>query len=473
MFGARSSLLPGARRSLSMRLLVLTVFFVMVAEVLIYVPSIANFRERWLEDRIAAAHLAILALEATPDQMVSENLKGQLLDHAGAHAIVMHKPGVRQLLAAGSLPAMDLAVHLGEGAAPALIWQALATLSVGGDRVLRVLGPSPKASNVTIEVLIDEAPLRAAMLVYSRNIVVLSIFISVITAALVYVSIHWLLVRPMRRITEGVTQFAENPEDLSAGVPSSNRRDEIGAAQTVLVKMQGDLRAALRQKEHLAALGSAVAKINHDLRGILSTAVLLSDRLATIDDPTVKRIAAPLIQSIDRAIALCTQTLNFARDQGPRLHRSRFPLGVLVSEVGEDLSAVQQGPCPIQSEIGGGLTIEADREQLYRVFANLARNAVEAGADAIRVSATNGRDGVAIDIIDNGPGLPQRAQKSLFQAFAGSARKGGTGLGLAIARDVMRAHGGDIVLVSTGEAGTQFRLALPGGAPGSRGNTID
>ena len=454
-----------------MRLLVLTIFFVMVAEVLIYLPSIANFRERWLEDRIAAAHLAILALEATPDHMVSELLKGQLLDHAGAHAIVLHKPGQRQLLAAESLPAMDLAVHLGEGAAPALIWQALATLSIGGDRVLRVLGPSPKARNVTIEVLIDEAPLRAAMLVYSRNIVLLSIFISMITAALVYVSIHWLLVRPMRRITEGVTQFAENPEDLTAGVPPSDRRDEIGAAQTVLAKMQDDLRAALRQKEHLAAIGSAVAKINHDLRGILSTAVLLSDRLATIDDPTVKRIAAPLIRSIDRAIALCTQTLNFASYQGPQLHRSRFPLGVLVGEVGEDLNAVQ--PCPIHSDVGDGLTIEADREQLYRVFANLARNAVEAGADAIRVSAANGHDSVAIDIIDNGPGLPQRAQQSLFQAFAGSARVGGTGLGLAIARDVMRAHGGDIVLVSTGESGTQFRLTLPGGASGSCENTID
>ena len=444
-----------------MRLLVLTIFFVMVAEVLIYVPSIANFRQGWLEDRIAAAHLAILALEATPDQIVSERLKGQLLDHAGAHAIVMHQPGMRLLLASDSLPAMDLEEHLGEGTVPMLVWEAFAALAVGGDRVLRVLGPSPKESNVTIEVLIDEAPLRAAMLEYSRNILVLSVIISMFTAALVYVAIHRLLVRPMRRITEGVTQFAQNPEDLSAGVPPSRRTDEIGAAQTVLTKMQDDLRAALRQKEHLAALGSAVAKINHDLRGILSTAVLLSDRLATIDDPTVKRIAAPLIQSIDRAIALCTQTLNFAREEGPQLHRSQFPLSGLVREVGEDLSAVRPGPCPVRSEVQDELKIDADRDQLYRVFANLARNAVEAGADAIRVRASNGQGAVSIDIIDNGRGLPRRAQDSLFEAFAGSARQGGTGLGLAIARDVMRAHGGAIVLVSTSERGTQFRLTLP------------
>ncbi|MEE8275790.1 MAG: HAMP domain-containing sensor histidine kinase [Alphaproteobacteria bacterium] len=461
MSGARKHAFVPAGLGLSARLLVLTIFFVMLAEVLIYAPSIATFRINWLEERVAAAHLAILALEATPDQMVSETLRGQLLTHAGVHAIVLQKQTMRLLLAEEKLPTIDLEVRLGESAPALTIWDALVVLLGGGERVLRVLGPSPKEPGVEVEVVIDEAPLRAAMIVYSRNILVLSIIISVFTAALVYLALHGLMVRPMRRITEGVAQFARNPEDATAGVRPSGRHDEIGVAQTVLARMQDDLRGALRQKEHLAALGSAVTKINHDLRGILSTAVLLSDRLAAVEDPEVRRIAGPLLQAIDRAINLCTQTLSYARDAGPELHRSRFALGALVNEVGADLTAICPGASPLRNEVDPAHEVEADREQLYRVLANLARNAVEAGAETVSVTADNGLGKTEIVVSDNGPGLAPKARESLFRPFAGSAKAGGTGLGLVIARDVMRAHGGDIELVATGAEGTTFRLSLP------------
>ncbi|MCH7795026.1 MAG: sensor histidine kinase, partial [Proteobacteria bacterium] len=78
MTGKKLSLPPLAE-SLSARLLLLTIAFVMLAEVLIYAPSIGRFRLVYLEERLAAAHLAILALEATPDQMIGEDLKRELL----------------------------------------------------------------------------------------------------------------------------------------------------------------------------------------------------------------------------------------------------------------------------------------------------------------------------------------------------------------------------------------------------------
>ena len=457
----RKPALPPLTRSLSARLLGLTIVFVMLAEFLIYAPSLANFRTGWLQEKLASALLATRVLEATPPEVVTNEMKVQLLASAGAHAVVLRRPQVRLLLSAYNPPAVDVFVSLAERSFLGQIVDAFRTLVQVENRVIRLQGPAPLDADLTIEVVLDELPLRHAMLIYSRNILLISVVISIITATLLYLTLQWLMVRPMRTITEAITEFARNPEDATTGLEPTRRRDEIGVAQTVLVEMQKNLRASLRQKDHLAALGSAVSKINHDLRGILSTAVLVSDRLAQVEDPDVKRIAPTLVQAIDRALNLCTQTLNFARDEGPQLQRTRFRLADVVDDVAGDLAALQASRSPIANHVGADLVVEADRDQLYRVFANLARNALEAGAKEVRVSAANSEGLIRIDIADDGPGMPQRARDSLFKPFTGSARSGGTGLGLAIAQDVMRAHGGEIKLVVSGDDGTLFRLELP------------
>ena len=66
-----------------------------------------------------------------------------------------------------------------------------------------------------------------------------------------------------------------------------------------------------------------------------------------------------------------------------------------------------------------------------------------------------------VEIADNGPGIPERLRERLFQPFAGSNRSGGSGLGLAISRELILAHGGDLMLVATGPMGTRFRLTVP------------
>ncbi len=455
--------LPSGLYGLSARLLVLTVAFVMLSEVLIYAPSIARFRVDWLTNRIAAAHLSTLALEATPDQMVSEDLKMELLRHAGAYGVVLAKPGwIRLVLSKDMPPNADATYDLRGVSFLKLIVDAFITLAQTDNRVLRLVDVSPQDPNVVIEVLLDEKPLRHAMIYYSHRILALSLVISFLTAALVFLSLQWLMVRPLRRLTEHMIAFRDAPEDPAKVIHASERSDELGVAERELADMENALRSALRQQARLAALGAAVTKINHDLRNILAAARLVSDRLADSADPQVRRVAPTLLGSIDRAVALCSQTLDYARDELPPPQRARFKLTDLVDDVGRVVGLLTDSRAAWDNQVGAEIEVDADRDQLFRVLVNLGRNAVEAGAKHVRVGALAAASGdMSLEVSDDGPGLPAKAREKLFQPFAGSARPGGTGLGLAIARELVRAHGGELSLAATSPAGTVFRIDLP------------
>ena len=461
MTGKKLSLPPLAE-SLSARLLLLTIAFVMLAEVLIYAPSIGRFRLVYLEERLAAAHLAILALEATPDQMIGEDLKRELLDHVGAYSVGLTRPGAGKLMLMVTTPGpVDASYDLREASFFGLIGDAFMTLMDDGGRILRVVGVSPKDRKTLVEVVLEEAPLRRQMLGYSERILALSLVISLFTAALVYLSLHLLMVRPMRRITESMARFRDDPEDASRIIKPSARSDEVGVAQRELAEMQEGLRGALRQRARLAALGAGITKISHDLRNILATARLVSDRLVESEDPEVRRTAPTLLSAIDRAVNLCAQTLNFTSEGAPAVDLSRFDLGELVREVGASLPEQLNGQATWHSLIEENFEVSADREQLHRVLSNLGQNAVQAGATKVEVAARRDDDRFVIDVTDNGPGLSPRARAHLFKPFAGSSHPGGTGLGLAIARELMRAHGGDVQLERSTSEGTSFRLILP------------
>ena len=444
---------------LSARLLVLTVIFVMASVLLVFLPSVTRERTSYLEDRIDAAHLAIFALEATPNNMVSKDLSDMLLAHVGAHAIVVHMADRTLMLAQDMPPSVATTYDLRTESMLQMMSDTMATLFHAGKRVVRVLGVSPKDRSVTVEVVLDEGPLRRQLLAFGARVLAVSLVISLITAALVYLTLRWLLVAPLRRMTASMMTFRDNPEDESRIIRPSQRRDEVGLAERELATMQETVRQSLRQKEHLAALGTAVSKINHDLRGILSTARLTSDSLAGSTSPEVKRAAPALLAAIDRAVALCTGTLNYTRESAPPLRRSHFPLAALADElVGE--RATHNG-FSVVNEVPANVTVYADRDQLLRVLENLTRNASECGAHRCAIGAAQNGVGLRIAVSDDGPGLPPKARANLFTAFSGSARPGGTGLGLAIAREIMRAHGGDIALERSDAGGTVFALTLP------------
>jgi signal transduction histidine kinase len=452
-------------RSLSARLLVLTIGFVMLAEVLIYTPSIARFRETYIEEKLSAAHLAALTIDAAPDRMVTQDLEKALLMHVGAHAIDLFKDGqMTHMLGSeeGMRPAEIF--DLRQAMAPALIADAFAAMLRAENRPIQAIGYSPKDDGVVVSVIFDEAPMRAEMIAFSERILALSLIISFITAALVFFSLRSMLVRPMQRLTQSMTEFRRDPEETPV-FPASSRRDEIGTAARELASMQSDLKAALRQKTRLATLGATVSKVNHDLRNMLATASLVYDTLSRSEDPHVKRVVPTLYRTIDRAISICTQTLNFTQEHPP-VSKAPVRLREFVAEIAEEIDTgffPAERQAELVPDIPETLVAEIDRHQFHRVIANLARNAAEAGASRIRVTASNTGKMTEILVEDDGPGMPETVRVTLFRPFAGSTKAAGTGLGLAIVKDLVQAHGGTVELAHTGPEGSCFRILLPAG----------
>ncbi len=468
---------------LPLKLLVLTTAFVMLAEVLIFVPSVANYRINWLKDRLMAAHLAALAADAAPGGAIPAPLRDELLRTAEVKAVSWRREGRRSIIlppteqmtinAHFDLRPMEQRNLLSEaGHRLSLIGEALHALVRSDNRTLRVSGPLNGDSNDFIEIVIPEAPLRQALLRYGRNILYLSIIISLFTAALVYIALSNLLVRPMMHITNSMLHYAQNPEDPSRIIEPSKRGDEIGIAERELASMQRQLSQLLLQKNRLAQVGLAVSKINHDLRNMLANAQLISDRLSTLPDPTVQRFAPKLIASLDRAISFCNDTLRFGRAEEAAPRRELMRLRPLVEEVGDGLGLPRAGCIEWVLDIDDALRVDADRDHLYRVLTNLCRNAAQAlegqasnsAPGEIAISA--GRDGRQVEIVvrDNGPGLPPKAREHLFQAFQSSQRRGGSGLGLAIAQELITAHGGTIELLDGGP-GAAFCICIPDRTP--------
>lgn len=455
-----------ARFGLSARLLLLTVLFVMVAEVLIYVPSVANFRRNWLNDRLAAVQVAALVLNATPDGRLSEDLETRLLAGVGAQAIAVRSGRRRRLFATGDVPPeVHKTVDLRDTDWQISIRDALEVLFRPANGPIRVIGHGMGVDFV--EVVLDQRPLRTAMLEFSRNILILSLIISAITASLVYFALQWVIVRPVRRLSGNIAAFAGNPEDASRVIRPSDRADEIGLAEQALAQMETTLSDELRQKRRLAELGLAVSKINHELRNMLTTAQLMTDRLERVSDETVQRVAPRLVATLGRAIAFCESTLAYGRARERLPQRRPIFVAPLVEELA-DLTGLAPGAgIGFEAHVPPDLMVDADPDQLSRVLVNLVRNAVQAlrqaGATegAPRVKVTAEREGVAVVITveDNGPGVPDRMKPNLFSAFQSMAL-GGAGLGLAIAADLVRLHGGTITLEDRG-IGACFRVEIP------------
>ena len=464
---------PGFLQGLSGKVLALTIIFVMLGEVLIFLPSIANFRIQWLKNHVALAEIAALAAEASPDKILTHDLKSEILKGAGVLAVSLSKEKTRQLLLRSDDPRMIEANYdLRRIMWWPVIMDALAAMWHGDQRVIGVTDKPPNMSGDLIDIAIEEAPLRQAMFGYGFNILILSIILSLIVAGLVFAALNRVLVRPMQRLTANMVAFARNPEDAERIIAPSRRRDEIGIAERELQAMQSDLRSMLQQKSRLAALGLAVSKVSHDLRNMLSSAHLISDRMSLVDDATVQRFAPKLIASLDRAIDFLSQTLKFGRVQEPPPMRERFNLKPLVDEVIDGAVVQTSRSVVLYNNVAASLVADADREQLSRLLTNLARNAIQA-LDAHQAAGQDARDGavtfrawregtvVSVEVKDNGPGIPDRVRERLFEPFQSAARAGGTGLGLAIAMELARAHGGGVALASTGPDGTAFVVTLP------------
>jgi signal transduction histidine kinase len=457
------------RFGLSGKLLVLTIVFLMIVQVLIYVPAVSIFRLNWLNDRLAAARTAALVLYAAPSGMVPDDLARDILSSIGAQAMVMKTGQTRRLLAMTEMPReIHRNFDLREVDWLDAVKGAYHGLFDPNNTILRVIGAAPRDGEF-LEILIRNEPLQHAMLRFSRNVLLASTIISASTLALVYLALHVMFVRPMRRITRNIMAFRADPENPSRTIKVSQRNDEIGVTERELASMQSNLTSMLHQRARLAALGLAVSKINHDLRNMLASAQLVSDQLSSVRDPRVQRFAPKLVRTLERAIEFCQSTLSYGRAQEAPPDRRMIAVEPLVEEVRETLGLDADSNIGWIVSVDRGLEMDADHDHMFRVLLNLTRNAMQALEarapnnalrDQIRVTGRREGGVVVIEVSDTGPGFPPKAREHLFQAFSGSARPGGTGLGLAIAAELVRAHGGDIRLVE-GTIGATFHLTIP------------
>jgi signal transduction histidine kinase len=455
--------------SLSGRYLALMVVFVIIAVVLIFVPSIARFRADYLQNRLELAQLAALALLATPDdEEVAPDLEAELLDTADVYNVVLRRAAVRELALAREMPDVPAATYdLRAAGDLEMMRDGLMVFLAPPERVIRVVGRTELGARDEIEITLSEGPLRAAMIDYGLRILYVSLAISLATAALLFLATRNYIVQPMKRVVEHMSSYREDPEDAGRIITPESSVRELREAETALQDLQRRLTGALRQKERLAALGGAVAKISHDLRNLLTTAQLLADRIETSGDPAVRRTAPKLVASLARAVTLCERTLTYGRAEEPPPEIATVPLAPLVEEVAENEAALAEGRVEVRAEVPPGLAARVDADQLFRVLTNLVRNAVQAieatgrpGAVAVRAAPAGER--LEIRVCDTGPGLPRKAVENLFQPFRGGARQGGAGLGLVIAAELVRGHGGALELERTGPEGTVFRIVLPG-----------
>lgn len=455
-------------KTLSGRFLLLTIIFVMLAEILILVPSVARFRYDYLSERLERSQIASLALLATPDNMINSDLAAELLDNADVLNIVLRRDQVRELILASPMPAtVDRNIDLRDSNSLKLIADTFDSVLNGKDRVIQVIGEPVKAGGELIEISMLEKPLRDAIFAYGRNILLLSAVISIFTAGLLFVAVRRFMVFPIERVVRQIKNFQSAPEDRRSIIVPKASVTELYEAETALAEMETELSQNLRQKERLAALGGAVSKISHDLRNILTTTTLLADRMEGSDDPMVQRNAEKLVNSLSRAVNLCESTLTFGKAEELAPEMSLFPVRLMLEDVleAEELAAEGQ-ELAFELEAPEGLRIEADEEQIFRVVSNLVRNArqvltTRGGPGKIAVKSWKDSEAVHIRISDDGPGVPKRAIEHMFKPFEGSARAGGTGLGLAISAELIKGHGGSLELLDNSEIGATFEIKLP------------
>ncbi|WP_254063101.1 HAMP domain-containing sensor histidine kinase [Caulobacter sp. S45] len=451
---------------LSARLLLLTVLFVMLAELFSLIPALASFEEGWLSTRVRAAELASLAVEASPAG-VSDHMAGELLEGAGVVSVAVQSDGVRRLLLqAPAMARFPALIDLRYTNVFDTIGAPFQVLIPGGPPMLRVVARPQFRTGDFVEIVVPAAPLRREMVAYMERLLVASVAVSVVAGLIVYLALNAFLVRPMQKITQSMERFRARPEDPEARLKLSGRRDEIGRAEAELSRMQDDLRTALHSRARLAALGEAVAKINHDLRNMLTSAQMVAERLQGSGDPRVAQALPRLERALDRAASLSQNVLEYGRSEEPAPVLRELLLAPAVQAAAADAGLDPLG-VRLEMALSVDLHVRADPEQLDRILVNMFKNAREAiegsGRETgrVRLTAEPQAHQMLIRIVDDGPGVPERMRERLFQPFSGSGRPDGSGLGLAIARELARAHGGDLELKETGPEGSVFELQLP------------
>ncbi len=462
-------------RRLSRKLLLMTIGFVMLAELVLFFPSATLFRQTYLVERAErAGHLA-LALQGVPDYEGSELLTQKFVEDTDVIMVSIKHDGMTELVL--GMPPDDpearyQAVDLRDMRRMPLFRYAFADFFGDGTGYYRVLTDAVVSDQGQLEIILPKASVKAALRDYFGRVFWLSLAIALITGTFIFLALSAMIVRPIQKLASGISDFRQDPQKRRGSIKPSRRRDEIGQLEREFFDMKQGVRASFRQRERLASLGMAVAKINHDLRNVLTSAQLVSDRIAMDKDERVAGMGERLVRAVDRGIRLCTDVLNYSKAGDETLEWEDVRIALLVGEVaGDTLGQFGRGSTAINfiNKIPSELSVKVDADHTYRIIHNLFRNAGQAiegmsGVDRLReitVSTEIDAGQVKLRIRDSGPGLPKRAKENLFKAFASSSGHGSSGLGLTISKDLAKDQGGDLEMTYTGDDGTEFVLSLP------------
>ena len=460
-------------RGLSAKVLVLTIIFVMLAEIVLFVPSAAVFRQNWLQSRVDNAQLLTLAVKGVPGFQGDKLLTERFMGETNVIAVMQKRDGMTEAIL-GMAPAEGpfTVIDMREVNRIPDMGATLRAFFGDGQGYLRVWAEPSVPDAEALELIIPNYAVKDALIDYGVNIFWLSVLIAILTGSLIFLALSMMIVRPVKRLAGALEAFRKDPQHKAGRIVESHRKDEIGQLETEFIEMKSGIRSALKQQDRLATLGLAVAKINHDLRNVLTSAQLISDRLATNEDPRVARMGERLVRAVDRGVKLCAETLNFSKASEDPPEMREMQLASLLGEAAGDVITGARPKVTWKNDVPRDIMVFADPDHAYRIFSNLFRNAVQAMSeterdiqsqltvDAKTIAQADGGHHVIIRVIDNGPGMPEKAQETLFKPFSGSAR-GGTGLGLTISRELAVAHGGELRLESTSEAGTVFTVVLP------------
>jgi signal transduction histidine kinase len=236
------------------------------------------------------------------------------------------------------------------------------------------------------------------------------------------------------------------------------------------------LRQQLTESQRLATIGTIAAVIAHEFNNLLTPVISYSQYALTSaesenpDLDLVRKALNKTYQGSTKAARICNSMLGLARGEGS--------LGKVAvqSLIDETLLVLARDPqkdgIALRVQVHPDLHVLGDTVQLEQVLLNLLINARQAmlgkgGSITIKAAPLDGAAEAKIQVIDTGPGIPEKVLPRIFEPFfttKGTAKKGeprGTGLGLAICREIMAAHRGTIEVESTVGKGTTFTLLLP------------
>lgn len=457
-------------RRMRVRLILLITLSVFITEIMVFMPSIASMQQSWLEDHHQSTKAISMILASSPEITLSPSLQKNVLTATDALAISIVKNNQKYNFATSpDLTKVNETINLPDYSETKALLDSLSTLYFGGNNILLLRGPI-EGTDITLEVTVADAKLREAMIDFSWHFIVISLTIAIVAATTIYLIVHELLVRPLQNIYTNMLDFVMEPHNPSKILVPEARRDELGITQKRISVIESELQKSYAHQKHLANLGLAVSKINHDMRNILASAQLMSDHLADAKDPMVKKIAPKLIRAIDRAVTYSQTVITYGRTQEEAPKRKTLLLHDLVEDVFESLTLPGSDQVEFIDSVPFDMTIDADEEQLHRVITNLCRNAVQAmleredGENFPKKLTISGHriDNVAvIDVVDTGPGLPAKAKEHLFSPFQGSTRRNGSGLGLTICEELIHALGGTITLIEDEHEGAHFEIRVP------------